>query len=109
MKKLANYINGHETAPASGQYLDNFAPSTGKVYSLVPDSGAEDVNAAVEAAKKIFPWWSQPPREQSFLVLLSIATRLEQAAEDLARAESYDQGKPLHLAREIEIPRAIYN
>lgn len=109
MKKLANYINGHETAPLSGKYLENFAPSTGKAYSLVPDSGAEDVNAAVEAAKKIFPWWSQRTPEQRSLVLLSIANRLEQAAEDLARAESYDQGKPLHLAREIEIPRAIYN
>jgi aminomuconate-semialdehyde/2-hydroxymuconate-6-semialdehyde dehydrogenase len=109
MKKLANYINGHETAPLSGKYLDNFAPSTGKAYSLVPDSGAEDVNAAVEAAKKIFPWWSQRTPEQRSQVLLSIANRMEQAAEDLARAESYDQGKPLHLAREIEIPRAIYN
>lgn len=109
MKKLANYINGHETAPLSGKYLENFAPSTGKAYSLVPDSGAEDVNAAVEAAKKIFPWWSQRTPEQRSLVLLSIANRLEQAAEDLAQAESYDQGKPLHLAREIEIPRAISN
>lgn len=109
MKKLANYINGHEAAPTNGKYLENFAPSTGKAYSLVPDSGAEDVNAAVEAAKKIFPWWSQRTPEQRSQVLLSIANRLEQAAEDLARAESYDQGKPLHLAREIEIPRAIYN
>lgn len=109
MKKLANYINGHETAPLSGKYLENFAPSTGKAYSLVPDSGAEDVNAAVEAAKKIFPWWSQRTPEQRSQVLLSIANRLEQAAEDLAQAESYDQGKPLHLAREIEIPRAISN
>lgn len=109
MKKLANYINGHETAPVSGQYLENFAPSTGKAYSLVPDSGADDVNAAVEAAKKIFPWWSQRTPEQRSQVLLSIASRMEQAAEDLAQAESYDQGKPLHLAREIEIPRAIYN
>jgi aminomuconate-semialdehyde/2-hydroxymuconate-6-semialdehyde dehydrogenase len=109
MKKLANYINGHEVAPAAGKYLENFNPSTGKAYSLVPDSGAEDVNAAVEAAKAIFPWWSQRTPEQRSQVLLSIASRLEQAADDLARAESFDQGKPLHLAREIEIPRAIAN
>lgn len=109
MKKLGNYINGHETPPANGRYLENFNPSTGEAYSLVPDSGAEDVNAAVEAAKAIFPWWSQRTPEQRSQVLLSIANRLEQAAEDLAQAESRDQGKPLHLAREIEIPRAVHN
>jgi len=109
MKKLANYINGHEAPPASGKYLDNFEPSTGTVYSQVPDSGAEDINAAVEAAKAIFPWWSKRSPEQRSQVLLSIANRLELAADELARAESRDQGKPLHLAREIEIPRAIQN
>jgi aminomuconate-semialdehyde/2-hydroxymuconate-6-semialdehyde dehydrogenase len=76
---------------------------------LVPNSGQEDVNAAVEAAKEIFPWWSKRSPEQRSQVLLSIANRLEQAADELARAESRDQGKPLHLAREVEIPRAIQN
>lgn len=109
LPKLANYINGQETAPASGRYLENFEPATGKVYSLVPDSGKEDVDAAVQAAQAIFPWWAKRTPEQRSQVMLSIANRLEQAADELARAESRDQGKPLHLAREIEIPRAIQN
>lgn len=109
MMKLANYINGHPHAPRSGKYLQNFEPATGHAYSQVPDSGVEDVNMAVEAAKTIFPWWSQRTPEQRSQVLLSIADRLERALDELARAESRDQGKTYHLAREIEIPRAIYN
>jgi 2-hydroxymuconic semialdehyde dehydrogenase len=107
--KLANYIGGHPIAPKTGKYLNNFEPATGEVYSLVPDSGAEDINLAVDAAKQIFPWWSKRTPEQRSQVLLSIADRMERALDVLARAESRDQGKPYHLAREIEIPRAIYN
>lgn len=106
---LANFINGHYVAPKSGKYIENYEPATGEIYSMVPDSDSEDVNAAVEAAKAIFPWWSKRTPEQRSQVLLSIANRLEQSLEELSRAESRDQGKPLHLAREIEIPRAISN
>jgi aminomuconate-semialdehyde/2-hydroxymuconate-6-semialdehyde dehydrogenase len=109
MQKLDNFINGHHVAPVSGKYLDNFDPSTGKVYSLVAASGKADVDAAVEAAKAIYPWWSKRTREQRSQVLMSIADRVEKSLEELARAESRDQGKPLHLAREIEIPRAVHN
>ena len=109
MQKLANFIDGKLVPPASGNYLDNFEPATGKVYSLVPASGKEDVDAAVAAAKRIFPWWSARTKEQRSQVLLSIADRIEKSLEELARAESKDQGKPLHLAREIEIPRAVHN
>ncbi|MGZ3731531.1 MAG: aldehyde dehydrogenase [Bdellovibrionota bacterium] len=109
IQKLANYIGGHARVPRSGKYLDNYAPATGEVYSLVPDSNAEDVNDAVEAAKAIFPWWSQRTPEQRSQVLLSIADRMEKSLDILARAESLDQGKPYHLAREAEIPRAIQN
>lgn len=109
MKKLNNYINGHEAAPAFGNYLPNYEPATGKIYSEIPDSDERDVQAAVDAAKAIFPWWSARTPEQRSQVLLSIADRMERSADDLARAESRDQGKPLHLAREIEIPRAILN
>jgi aminomuconate-semialdehyde/2-hydroxymuconate-6-semialdehyde dehydrogenase len=109
MQKLNNYIDGHEAAPLSGKYLPNYEPATGKVYSEIPDSRAADVDLAVKAAQKIFPWWSQRTPEQRSQVLLSIADRMEKSADDLARAESRDQGKPLHVARELEIPRAIYN
>jgi aminomuconate-semialdehyde/2-hydroxymuconate-6-semialdehyde dehydrogenase len=106
---LANYINGHAVPPKSGKYLDCYAPATGEVYAKVPDSNAADVNDAVEAAKAIFPWWSRRTPEQRSQVLLSIADLMEKKLDVLARAESLDQGKPYHLAREAEIPRAIAN
>ncbi len=108
-QKLANYIGGHPHAPRNGKYLDNFEPATGKVYSLIPDSGAEDIELAVQAAKTIFPWWSARTAGQRSEVLYSIANKIEQYASELAYAESKDQGKPLALARELEIPRAIHN
>ena len=47
MEKIANYINGALVKPSSGEYLDNYSPSNGKVYSLVPNSSSQDINSAV--------------------------------------------------------------
>ena len=107
--KLANYINGKACPPINGTYLDNFDPATGEVYSHMPDSDAQDVDQAVQAAKTIYPWWKARTAEQRSQVLLSIADRLEKSLGEFAWAESRDQGKPLALARELEIPRAVYN
>ena len=51
MQKIQNYINGELKAPSSNKYLDNYNPAIGEVYSLIPDSGAEDVHEAVEAGQ----------------------------------------------------------
>ena len=56
---IENYIGGELVKPASGEYLDNYNPATGEVYSLIPDSDDRDVHLAVEAAKLAFPSWSQ--------------------------------------------------
>lgn len=109
MEKILNYINGELIAPASGQYLDNVDPSTGKVYSLCPDSDAADVEAAYQAAAAAFPAWSGMSAQERSKILLRIANLIEQNNEALARAESIDQGKPLWLARNGEIPRAKAN
>jgi len=58
MMQLKNYIDGAFAAPSNGRYLDNYEPATGKVYSLIPDSDATDVELAVAAAKRAFPEWS---------------------------------------------------
>ena len=59
MIKIENYIGGELVAPVSENYLDNFDPACGEVYSLIPDSDESDVEAAVEAARKAFPVWSK--------------------------------------------------
>ena len=63
MIKIENYIGGELVKPVSENYLENFNPATGEVYSLIPDSDESDVERAVEAAKKAFPVWSQMSAE----------------------------------------------
>ena len=51
MEKISNYINGELIEPINKNYIENYNPSIGKVYSLIPDSGEEDVELAVQAPK----------------------------------------------------------
>jgi aminomuconate-semialdehyde/2-hydroxymuconate-6-semialdehyde dehydrogenase len=109
MQKIQNYINGELTAPASGKYLDNYNPAEGKVYSLIPDSGAEDVQQAVHAAHQAFPDWSSMAIEKRAVILQKIADLIDRDLDTLALAESVDNGKPVKLAKMIDIPRASAN
>ncbi len=109
MEKIANYINGEFAEPASGAYLDNVDPATGGVYSLVPDSDERDVERATQAAQAAFPAWSHLSADKRCKTLLAIADRIEAELEALARAECIDNGKPLSLARALDIPRAATN
>jgi aminomuconate-semialdehyde/2-hydroxymuconate-6-semialdehyde dehydrogenase len=109
MKRIQNYINGNWSDPASGSFLDNYNPAEGSVYSLVPDSDERDVNQAVKAATEAFPSWSVMPVQQRSNILHRIGDLIDQNLEMLARAESEDNGKPLKLARTVDIPRASVN
>ena len=92
-----------------GKYLDNLEPATGKPYSQVADSDARDVERAVVAAEKAFVDWSKKSAAERSKFLLRIADLIERDLEKLARAESIDTGKPLSLARTLDIPRAASN
>ena len=107
--QIRNFINGEFVEPAGGNYLDNVEPATGKPYSEVPDSDTRDVDLAVAAAEKAFPDWSRIPAAGRSKILLRIADLIERDLEKLARAESIDTGKPLSLARTLDIPRAASN
>ena len=109
MQKINNYINGQLQAPVSRGYLDNLDPAEGKVYSLAPDSDAEDVKLAVDAASKAFPDWSSMQVEKRSSLLMKLADLVDRDREKLAYAESVDTGKPLSLARSLDIPRASAN
>lgn len=109
MEKILNYINGVLTEPFSGAYLENVNPAEGEVYSLIPDSGNKDVNHAVEAARRAFAKWSATPAEQRSAIMIRIADLIERDLDKLALAESIDQGKPLKLAKTVDIPRASAN
>jgi aminomuconate-semialdehyde/2-hydroxymuconate-6-semialdehyde dehydrogenase len=109
MLNLSNYINGELIEPLAKKYLDNYEPATGLVYSQVPDSGTEDVQLAVDAAKTAFPKWSKTQPEERMMLLMKIADGIENRMDEFVEAESKDNGKPLTLARAVDIPRAISN
>ena len=110
MQKLQNYINGKLIEPVNCQYMDNYEPATGKVYSQVPDSDIADVELAVKAAEEAFPSWSTTPYQKRSKILHKIAELIEDKyLEKLSLAESIDNGKPVHLARTLDIPRAASN
>ena len=109
LHKIANYIGGQMSSPISNLYLDNFEPATGQPYSLIPDSDQDDVKEAVEAAKKAFPFWSSLSNEDRSAWLTKLANKIEERLEEFAAAESKDNGKPISLARMMDIPRAVSN
>jgi aminomuconate-semialdehyde/2-hydroxymuconate-6-semialdehyde dehydrogenase len=109
MEKLSNFINGQYVAPLNGCYIDNFEPATGKVYSLIPDSSAEDVEAAVQAAQAAFPLWSTMGIEERGKILKKLSEGIEANMDAFVAAESKDNGKPLSLAKHVDIPRAVSN
>ncbi|MDM7924103.1 MAG: aldehyde dehydrogenase [Pyrinomonadaceae bacterium] len=109
MEKIENYIGGELVQPASGEYFDNINPATGEVYSQIPDSDDRDVHLAADAAKAAFPAWAAMPAEQRFEILMRLVSLIERDLESLALAESIDNGKPVSLARTVDIPRAVAN
>ena len=109
MLKIENYIGGKLSAPVSNEYLDNFNPATGEIYSLIPDSDERDVEKAVEAAKNAFPVWSKTAAETRHAFLIKISDLIERDLDALAEAESVDNGKPKALAKAVDIPRAVAN
>ncbi|XP_010023050.1 PREDICTED: aldehyde dehydrogenase family 8 member A1 isoform X2 [Nestor notabilis] len=104
---LENFIGG-KFVPCSS-YIDSYNPSTGDVYCRVPDSGKEEVEAAVKAAKDAFPIWSSKSPLERSQILNKLADLIEHDLEAFAQAESKDQGKTITFARTVDIPRAVYN
>ena len=109
MEKILNYINGELVNPVSGNFLDNYNPSNGQIYSLIADSDKTDVDNAVNAAKKAFKEWSNTTKEERSKILIKIADTLEKYTSELIKAESKDNGKPESLAARVDLPRASTN
>ncbi len=122
--KLRNFIDGKYVEPSSEKYIDNYDPSHGEVYSLVPDSDTvqrihsslnllinihsfttlqEDVERAIEAAQKAFKGWSKTTAQQRSTLLNKVADIIERRLQEFAEAESKDQGKPVKLAKTVDI------
>lgn len=109
MLQIKNYINGALIDPVGNTWLDNIEPATGEVYSLTPDSDERDIEATVQAADQAFSDWSTMPAQERAGYLLRISDLIEDNLDRLAHAESVDNGKPVSLARTVDIPRAASN
>jgi aminomuconate-semialdehyde/2-hydroxymuconate-6-semialdehyde dehydrogenase len=109
MKKLSNYINGKLVPPLNNNYIDNYSPTNGGVYSLVPDSQESDVMVAVESAKKAFSSWGNSKKEYRYEWMMKLADAIDKNAEKLIKSESFDNGKPEWLAKAVDIPRCSAN
>ena len=106
---IKNYINGTYCSPCNDAWIDVIDPSIGEVYGELPNSDSFDVQQAVEAAEKAFSEWSKTSVEKRSAILSKIADLIEENLEVLAKAESMDNGKPITLARTVDIPRAASN
>jgi aminomuconate-semialdehyde/2-hydroxymuconate-6-semialdehyde dehydrogenase len=109
MFQIKNYIDGKLCSPADGQYLDNYEPATGQVYSHIPQSNHKDAESAIEAATKAYQSWSLTTKEERSAVMMRIADGIRMRMDEFVAAESKDNGKPLKLAAQVDIPRAISN
>lgn len=109
MQKIQNFIGGIFHNAVNGRFLDNVNPAEGKVYSLIPDSDAQDVVMAVDAASKAFDSWAATSVQDRSKILQRIADEIDRNSEQLVFAESIDNGKPVSLARRMDIPRASAN
>ena len=102
-----NYIGGKWVPPSAGRYFENVSPITGKPFTKVAQSDAEDVNRALDAAHAAQAAWAKTSVTERSNILLKIADRMEQHLQTLAIAETIDNGKPLRETMAADIPLAI--
>lgn len=102
-------INNQWVESASGETFTTVNPSTEEEICQVSAAGAADIDKAVEAARKAFeqgPWRRMNASERGRL-LYRLADLIEQHADELARLESLDNGKPVSVARAVDVAKAI--
>ncbi len=109
MIEIKNYIDGKLVPATHGATMDIFNPGTGEKYATSPNSDTVDIDEAVHAAELAFPNWSCMATEKRSKILIKIATLIDENLDKLAQAESLDNGKPIHLAKSMDIPRAASN
>jgi betaine-aldehyde dehydrogenase len=102
--KVQNFIDGERIDSASGKTEEVLNPATGEPIADAPLSEAEDVDRAVEAAKRAFDGWATTTPGERAAALLALADAIEEHADEIADLESADAGKPRKAFLEDEIP-----
>ena len=105
--RYANFIGGEWLAPTKGQYFENISPVNGQPFCEIPRSTAEDIDKALDAAHAAKGAWGQASTTERANVLNRIADRMEANLEQIAVAETWDNGKPVRETLAADIPLAI--
>ena len=102
-------INNRWVASESGQTFGTVNPSTGEEICQVSAADAADVDKAVQAARTAFehgPWRTMNASERGRL-LHRLADLIENHADELARLESLDNGKPVSVAKAVDVAKSV--
>ena len=103
-ERYENFIGGEWIAPTTGEYRENPTPSTGETFCEVAQSGAQDIELALDAADAAKGAWGRRSPAERAAVLNAVADAIEENLEMLAVAESYENGKPVRETLAADIP-----
>ncbi|GJM29678.1 MAG: aldehyde dehydrogenase [Cyclobacteriaceae bacterium] len=109
MERIQNYLGGEFKDSMTGDFMEVYEPAVGLVYGSMPRSTQDDVHFAVDQAVKASDSWAALAPDARSKWLIRIAEAIEHNADQLAKAESKDTGKPITLAKQLDIPRAAAN
>jgi aldehyde dehydrogenase len=104
-ERYENLIGGEWLVPSTGEYRDNVTPSTGEPFCEVAQSGAQDIELALDAAHAAKDAWGKRSPADRAAVLNAVADAIDENLEMLAVAESYENGKPVRETLAADIPR----
>ncbi|MGE8362870.1 acetaldehyde dehydrogenase ExaC [Pseudomonas sp.] len=104
--RYGNYINGEFVAPTKGEYFTNTSPVDASVIGEFPRSGSDDIERALDAAHAAADAWGKTAVQDRALILLKIADRIEANLEQLAIAETWDNGKAVRETLNADVPLA---
>src|SRR5579884_1852014 len=100
-------IGGERVPAADGATFETIDPATGRAITSVAQAGPQDVERAVRAAREAFDAWAGAPAAQRALLLNRLAGLMEDNAGELAELEALDNGKPVKMARIVDVPGAV--
>jgi aminomuconate-semialdehyde/2-hydroxymuconate-6-semialdehyde dehydrogenase len=106
----AHFIHNRFMASSSGRLFEKLSPVDGSLVGMVPEAGAPEINAAVEAARVALQGpWRRMPLSQRVALLEAVAAEIDRRATEFVDAEVQDTGKPRALASHLDIPRGAAN
>ena len=109
MLEINNFINNAWQPPYSGQYLEGINPATESVFYQLANSTQQDLDVAIASCESAKQNWQQASIEMRANCLSNLAQLIEENIEELATLESQDTGKPISVARTVDIPRSAKN